>query len=172
MWGSAEGREPKREPLDLDIYVDSSGSMVDPRRTLSLPTLAGAIICLSALRAGARVQATLWSGAQQFSSTPGFVRDEHAVLGVLTGYFGGATAFPIHVLRDTLERRRRAREQVAAQAEPEPVARVDGATKRAVKGRAKSKAARKPPRAAEAAPAEASNGDTPVMVTREENANG
>jgi hypothetical protein len=34
-------------------------------------------------------------------STPGFVRDEHAVLRVLTGFIGGSTAFPIHVLRDT-----------------------------------------------------------------------
>jgi hypothetical protein len=33
------------------------------------------------------------------------VRDEHQLLGVLTGYFGGATAFPIHVLRDTFEKR-------------------------------------------------------------------
>lgn len=103
--GTTEGSEPKPEPLDLDIYVDSSGSMVDPQRILSFPTLAGAIVCLSALRAGARVQATLWSGKHQFTSTPGFVRDEHAILGVLTGYFGGGTAFPIHKLRDTFAER-------------------------------------------------------------------
>jgi len=107
VWGVAEGAQPKREPLDLDIYVDSSGSMVDPRQQLSFPTLAGAIVCLSALRAGARVQATLWSGPRQFIGTEGFVRDEHAVLAVLTGYFGGGTAFPIHRLRDTYERRSR-----------------------------------------------------------------
>jgi hypothetical protein len=52
------------------------------------------------------VQATLWSGKQQFQKTPGFVRDETALLRVLTGFFGGATAFPIHVLRDTFEARR------------------------------------------------------------------
>jgi len=34
-------------------------------------------------------------------------RDHHAVLRVLTGYFGGATAFPIHVLRDTYAKRKR-----------------------------------------------------------------
>lgn len=83
-----------------------------------------------------------------------------------------ARAYDEERLRDTLERRRRARAQVAAQAEPEPAARVYGAAKRAARGRVKSKAACKPPRAAEAPPAEASNGDTPVMVTREENANG
>jgi hypothetical protein len=105
VYGVAEGSEPKREPLDLDLYVDSSGSMVDPRRIVSFPALAGAIVCLSALRAGARVQATLWSGKHEFTSTPGFVRDEKAILRVLTGYFGGGTAFPIHKLRDTFEPR-------------------------------------------------------------------
>jgi hypothetical protein len=105
VWGVCDGSSPKPEPLDLDIYVDSSGSMVDPRRLLSFPALAGAIVCLSALRAGARVQATLWSGKNQFTSTPGFVRDEHAVLEVLTGHFGGGTAFPLHRLRDTYARR-------------------------------------------------------------------
>jgi hypothetical protein len=106
VWGTTEGREPKREPLDLDIYVDSSGSMPNPQRNTSYPALAGAILCLSALRAGARVQATLWSGKRQFTSTKGFVRDIEAILRVLTGFFGGATAFPIHVLRDTYETRK------------------------------------------------------------------
>jgi hypothetical protein len=107
IWGTAEGREPQRVPLDLDLYVDSSGSMPNPQRLTSYPALAGAILCLSALRAGARVQATLWSGAHQFTTTGAFVRDEAAVLRVLTGYFGGATAFPIHVLRETYAARGR-----------------------------------------------------------------
>jgi hypothetical protein len=105
VWGVSDGAEPKPEPLDLDLYVDSSGSMADPRRIISYPALAGAIICLSALRAGATVQATLWSGKSQFLSTPGFVRDETSLLRVLTGYFGGGTAFPIHKLRDTFAKR-------------------------------------------------------------------
>jgi hypothetical protein len=75
--------------------------MPNPQRLLSYPTLAGAVVCLSALRAGARVQATLWSGKRQLSTTGAFVRDEDAVLRVLTGYLGGGTAFPIHVLRDS-----------------------------------------------------------------------
>ena len=68
--------------------------------------LAGVILCLSALRAGARVQATLWSGKHQVTSTDGFVRDAEAILRVLTGFYGGATAFPIHKLRDTYATRR------------------------------------------------------------------
>lgn len=106
VWGTTEGREPKVEPLDLDLYVDSSGSMPNPQRLTSYPALAGAILCLSAFRAGARVQATLWSGKNQFKTTDGFTRDENAVMRVLTGFFGGATAFPIHVLRETYAARK------------------------------------------------------------------
>jgi hypothetical protein len=106
VWGWSEGAEPRQLPVDLDLYVDSSGSMVDPRQHVSYPALAGAIIALSALRAGASVQATLWSGARQWKATSGFVRDERAILEVLTGYLGGGTAFPIHALRDTYANRR------------------------------------------------------------------
>jgi hypothetical protein len=106
VYGHAPGREPGREPIDLDLYVDSSGSMPNPAVQLSYPALAGAIIVLSALRAGARVQATLWSGKHQFQSTPGFIRDETAILRVLTAHYGGGTQFPLHVLRDTFAARR------------------------------------------------------------------
>jgi hypothetical protein len=51
------------------------------------------------------VQVTLWSGTQQEMHTEGFVRSEDAILHVLTGFFGGATAFPIHRLRGTYETR-------------------------------------------------------------------
>ncbi|WP_300758566.1 VWA domain-containing protein [Janthinobacterium sp.] len=103
-------REPARAvdamPIDLDMYVDSSGSMPNPQQHTSFLTLAGAVIALSALRAGASVQATLWSGKREVLQTPGFVRDEDAILGVLTGFFGGATCFPIHCLRQTYAGRR------------------------------------------------------------------
>ncbi|WP_420140070.1 hypothetical protein [Sphingomonas sp.] len=105
VYGVEPGATEKPEPIDLDLYVDSSGSMPDPRQTTSFLTLAGAVIALSALKAGARVQATLWSGAHQWMGTDGFVRDEKAILEILVGYFGGATAFPIHRLRDTFASR-------------------------------------------------------------------
>ena len=101
VWGTTEGRLPQRRPFDLDLYVDSSGSMVNPQHLVSYPALAGAILCLSALRAGARVKATLWSDKRQVTSTAGFIRNEEQILRVLTGYYGGGTAFPLHVLRDT-----------------------------------------------------------------------
>ena len=105
VYGLAPGREPDDEPIDLDLYVDSSGSMPDPQQRTSWLALAGAVIALSALRVGARVQATLWSGKHQYLHTDGFVRSEDEVLKVLTGYFGGATAFPIHRLRETYAQR-------------------------------------------------------------------
>lgn len=99
------GREPARAidamPVDLDMYVDSSGSMPNPQAHTSFLTLAGAVIALSALRAGAKVQVTLWSGKNEVMQTPGFVRDEDMILGVLTEFFGGGTCFPIHRLRQT-----------------------------------------------------------------------
>jgi len=106
VWGTMDGTLPKKEPLDLDLYVDCSGSMPNPQATVSYLTLAGTILALSALRAGAKVQATLWSGAGQFDTTRGFVRDERQILGILTGYLGGATAFPIHMLRETYQNRK------------------------------------------------------------------
>jgi hypothetical protein len=105
-YGREPGRTPARIPVDLDMYVDSSGSMPNPLQRTSFLTLAGAIIALSALRAGSKVQVTLWSGKDQVTHTRGFVRDEDAILRVLTGFYGGATAFPIHRLRETYAHRR------------------------------------------------------------------
>lgn len=99
--GIVPGKDLETLPVDLDLYVDCSGSMPDPRHTTSYTALAGAIIILSALRAGSRVKATLWSGKNEVLTTGEFVRDERALLGILTGYLGGGTCFPIHLLRET-----------------------------------------------------------------------
>jgi len=101
QWGTAEGREPERVPVDLDLYIDSSGSMPHPYQQVSYLTLAGAIMALSALRAGARVQAVLFSDKYQVLTSGGFVRDEMAILRVLAGFFGGGTQFPIPYFRNT-----------------------------------------------------------------------
>lgn len=103
--GPDDQSPPRPEPLDLDLYVDSSGSISNPQVQLSFLALAGAIIALSCRRAGGRVQATLWSGARQFETTTGFTTDTDQILRVITGYIGGSTAFPIHILRDTYAER-------------------------------------------------------------------
>src|SRR5260370_9056996 len=59
VWGRDEDTRPVQEPLDLDLYVDSAGSMPDPQATLSFVAVHGVIVALSALRAGSRVQVTL-----------------------------------------------------------------------------------------------------------------
>lgn len=105
-YGFIQGENPKIEPIDLDIYVDSSGSMPNPQVKVSYLALAGAIISLSALRAGSKVQATLWSGKGEFFTTKGFIQNENEILSVLTGYFGSSTAFPIHILRKTFSERK------------------------------------------------------------------
>ncbi|HXG64289.1 MAG TPA: VWA domain-containing protein [Blastocatellia bacterium] len=105
-YGMTVGSLPDKQPIDLDLYVDCSGSMPNPQYHVSYLTLAGAIISLSALRAGSRVQATLWSGKNDYQTTNGFTRNEHLILQILTGYIGGATAFPIHILRDTFKDRK------------------------------------------------------------------
>ena len=66
------------QPLDLDLYVDCSGSMPNPQVNVSYLTLAGAIVALSALRAGARVGTIhlsniLGSMAGAFTVSFGFV---------------------------------------------------------------------------------------------------
>jgi hypothetical protein len=105
-WGVVEGAEPEKRPLDLDLYVDCSGSMPNPQAATSFLTLAGAIVAISAMRVGAKVQATLWSGPRQFETTGGFTNDLDHVLRILTGYLGGSTAYPIHILRDTYRHRK------------------------------------------------------------------
>ncbi len=100
-YGSESEHQKKPTPVDLDLYVDSSGSMPNPQSATSYLALAGAIIALSALKARAAVQVTLWSGTHQVKQTRGFVTDSDAILRVLTGYYGGGTAFPIHKLRET-----------------------------------------------------------------------
>ena len=97
----SEGADPARAPVDLDLYLDSSGSMPDPRVTGSPVALAGAVLALSALRAGARVQATTWSGPGQVAGTGGFTRDADAVLAAVVAHFGGSTSFPLPVLART-----------------------------------------------------------------------
>lgn len=91
-------RDRVRQPLDLDLYLDSSGSMPDPAARRAPIALAGAVLALSALRAGARVQATTWSGPGQVAGTGGFTRDADRVLDAIVAHFGGSTSFPVALL--------------------------------------------------------------------------
>jgi len=102
VYGTSEGGQPERVPVDLYLGVDCSGSMSNPRYALSYPVLAGTIITLSALRAGAKVMTCL-SGETpgRYSQTDGFIRRERDILHVLTGYLGTGYSFGIGRLHET-----------------------------------------------------------------------
>ncbi len=109
VYGVTEGQSPERMPVDLYLGVDCSGSMRNPAQNLSYPILAGAIVTLSALRAGARVKAVLSGEPGRWTGTEDFVRDEREVLRVLTGYLGTGYTFGIPRLAETFTEARRPR---------------------------------------------------------------
>ncbi len=100
VYGQVEGSERDSVAVDLFLGVDCSGSMMNPKRGVSFPVLGGAIIALSALRAGAKVMVTLSGEPGRHSSTDGFVEDETAILRALTGYHGTGYTFAIPRLVD------------------------------------------------------------------------
>ncbi len=107
VYGDSPGSTPSRVPLDLYIGIDCSGSMPNPQYTLSYPVLAGVIMALSALRAGARVMVVLSGEPGSSMSTEGFERSEYEILKVLTGYLGTGYAFGIRRLAKTFFKRRK-----------------------------------------------------------------
>lgn len=101
VYGTTQGADPERTPVDLYLGVDCSGSMSNPARTLSHPVLAGAVIVISALRVGSRVKVCLSGEPGEHSETGEFIRDEREALGVLTGYLGTGYAFGVGRLEET-----------------------------------------------------------------------
>ena len=103
VYGETPGQDPKREPLDLYVGIDCSGSMPNPRANLSYPVLAGFIVALSALRSGARVMACLSGEPGKSIQTEGFRRDRDSVLKLLTDYLGMGYSYGIFRLQDMVE---------------------------------------------------------------------
>jgi len=103
-YGIAEGGEPERRPPDLYLGIDCSGSMGNPAYQLAYPVLAGVVLLLSALRAGASVMVCLsgeWQGSGKFTQTDGFIRDEAALLAKITDYLGTGASFGLPRLATT-----------------------------------------------------------------------
>jgi hypothetical protein len=84
------------ESVQLDLYIDSSGSMAHPKGE-SPAALAGTILILSVLRGGGRVRVTSFAGAGQVAGGERFTRDRAEALRDLCFYFGGGTVFPLDV---------------------------------------------------------------------------
>ncbi len=100
VYGDSPGQDPHKEPFDLYIGIDCSGSMPNPRAQLSYPVLAGFIVALSALRAGGRVMACLSGEPGKSIATDGFRRDQDSVLRLLTQYLGMGYSYGIFRLDD------------------------------------------------------------------------
>lgn len=100
-YSEAPGDHRQTRAVDLYIGIDCSGSMPNPQRQLSFPALAGVIMALSALRAGARVKVVLSGEPGRSVSTPDFQAQERQVLPILTDYLGSGYAFGIHRLQET-----------------------------------------------------------------------
>jgi hypothetical protein len=101
LTGDSPGHETERKPIDLYLGVDCSGSMPDPATILSYPVLAGAVIALSALRAGSHVKVVLSGEPGQSIATDGFVRQTRDILHTMVSYLGTGYAFGIHRLSET-----------------------------------------------------------------------
>ena len=78
---------------NLDIYLDSSGSMPNPVEEISLPVLSGFVAAKKAHRKGAKIRATNFSGNAQFA-TQEWTRDLDAIYKTLVICYHGGTIFP------------------------------------------------------------------------------
>jgi hypothetical protein len=84
----------------VEIYLDVSGSMPDPRMTRNAMTLAAQILATGAIRAGGWARATLYSCAPvQYRE---WCRSETELSKFLMHYIGGGTDFPFHLLSESV----------------------------------------------------------------------
>jgi hypothetical protein len=107
--GDTPGSDPRKEPFDLYVGIDCSGSMPNPTLNLSYPVLAGFIVTLSALRAGGRVMACLSGEVGKSIATEGFMREQAPVLGLMTQYLGTGYSYGIFRLDDMVAELNKAR---------------------------------------------------------------
>ena len=90
---------PLWQPL-MEIYLDVSGSMPDPRVTLNAMTLAALILATAAIRKGGSARALLYS-----TTTVAYwdwCRSETELSRFLMHYIGGGTKFPFEQLESSV----------------------------------------------------------------------
>ncbi len=85
--------------LNLDLYLDSSGSMPNPINEVSLPVLAAFVAAKKAHKKGAYISVTNFSGGGQHEEVEP-TRDLKKIFEVLVAYFGGGTVFPVSELEN------------------------------------------------------------------------
>ena len=84
----------------IELYLDVSGSMPDPRRTLNAMTLAAQILVVAAVRAGGWARAAMYSSDTVKYWT--FCRSEMEMSRFLMHYIGGGTQFPFALLDESV----------------------------------------------------------------------
>ena len=82
---------------NLDIYLDSSGSMPNPINQISLPVLAEFVIAKKAHKKGAKIRSTNFSGDQQYKSQD-FTDNLQSIFENAVIHYNGGTVFPIKAL--------------------------------------------------------------------------
>ncbi|MBF4473474.1 hypothetical protein [Flavobacterium sp. HJJ] len=102
-YGSDSDTNISKNPLNIYLGIDCSGSMMNPKHNFSWPVLAATIIGLSALRAGASVMGCLSGEPGSYLETDGFITDETDLLTTLTSYLGTGYAYGIERLRKPFE---------------------------------------------------------------------
>lgn len=93
----AEDAQHVLAPVELDLYIDSSGSMPHPTRD-SPALLAGTILIASTLAGGGRVRVTSFSGPTQVAGTPRMTANRTEAMSALLTFFAGGTTFPLDLL--------------------------------------------------------------------------
>lgn len=92
-----------KDAVELDLYIDSSGSMPSPQ-TGSPAILAAVILVESVLSGGGRVRVTSFSGPGQVAGTPRSTRNRGEAIAAALQFFGGGTTFPLDLLADRYRR--------------------------------------------------------------------
>ncbi len=84
----------------VEVYLDVSGSMPDPRMTRNAMTLSAQILVTGAIRAGGWARATLYSSAPVVYRE--WSRSETVLSKFLMHYVGAGTDFPFDLLRQSV----------------------------------------------------------------------
>jgi hypothetical protein len=85
----------------IEIYLDVSGSMPDPRMTRNAMTLAALVLAMGAIRAGGWARALIYSHAHV--SYWKWCRSELELSRFLMHYVGGGTEFPFTILQESVQ---------------------------------------------------------------------
>lgn len=94
-------------PVDLDLYIDTSGSMPDPHQSMSHIALGAFIFALSVMRQGGAVRVTIWSqDMHNLRSTSGYSLVREQVLAMICYSIRGGTQFPVEHWERTIQEHR------------------------------------------------------------------